>query len=102
MKHTKNIVYRPSTESNELFLYATNDGELYRTMICPIIDNMKKKASKGIYDKIKASDAFYHVATEASNHYFRDFGYKFSVTDRFTVACDMVDYYEEEVFYSHI
>ena len=96
------MVYRPSTESHELFLYATNDGDLYRSMVCPIIDNMKKKVNKGIYDKVKATNAFYCVATEASNHYFHDFGYKFSVTDRFTVACDMVDYYEEEVFYSHI
>lgn len=102
MKRTKNMVYHPSTESHELYLYAINDGDLYRQMISPIIANLKKKASKDIYDKAKAVDAFYHVATEASNHYSRDFGYKFSVTDRFTVACDMADYYEEEVFYSHI
>lgn len=100
MKHTKNMIYRPSDSAYELYLYATNDGDLYRSMICPIIDNLKKKATKGIYDKTKAVDAFYHVATEASNHYFRDFGYKFSVTDRYTVACDMTDYYEEEVFYT--
>lgn len=99
MKRTKNMVYHETTESRELFLYATNDGELYRSMISPIIANMKKKVAKGVYDKAKAADAFYHVATEASNHYFRDFGYKFNVTDRFTAACDMADYYEEEVFY---
>lgn len=100
MKHTKNMVYHETEEARELFLYATNDGNLYRSMISPIIANLKKKAAKGIYNPEKAADAFYHVATEASNHYFRDFGYKFSVADRFTVAVDMAEYYSEEVFYN--
>ena len=100
MKRTKNMIYRPTVESHELFLYAINDGDLYKNMISPVIENVKKKAAKGIYEKAKAVNAFYHIATEASNHYYRDFGYKFSVGDRYTVACDMVDYYEEEVFYA--
>lgn len=99
MKRTKSMVYNPSTEAHELMLYAINDGDLYRTMVTPIIDNLHKKAVKGIYDKVKATDAFYHVATEASKHYFRDFGYKFTVTERFTVACEMVDYYTDEIFF---
>lgn len=100
MKHTKSMIYKPSTESRELFLYGTNSGELYRQMISPIIDNMKKKAEKGNYDKEKAVDAWYNVATKASNNYYRDFGYKFSVTDRYTAAVDMAKYYEEEIFYN--
>ena len=100
MKRTKNMVYNPSAEAHELMLYAINDGDLYRCMICPVIENLKRKVAKGVYNAEKATDAFYHVATEASNHYFRDFGYKFSVTDRYTVACEMVDYYNEEVFYN--
>lgn len=100
MRHTKNMFYRESVESRELFLYATNDGELYRQMITPIIDNMKRKVKNGIYDKEKAIDAWYTVATEASAHYYRDFSYKFSVTDRYTVAVDMASYYEDEIFYN--
>ena len=100
MKRTKSMIYKESEEARELFLYATNDGDLYRSMISPIIANLHKKAKRGVYDNEKAVDAFYHVATEASNHYFRDFGYKFSVADRFTVAMDMADYYKEEVFYN--
>ena len=99
MKRTKSMIYNPSAEAHELMLYAINDGDLYRTMICPVIDNMKKKVAKGIYNAEKATDAFYYVATEASNHYFRDFGYKFTVTERFTVACEMVDYYTDEIFF---
>ena len=100
MRHTKSMVYKETEESRELFLYAINDGDLYRRMTTPIINNLRKKAVKNIYDKTKAIDAFYHVATEASNHYFRDFGYKFNVQARYTVACDMANYYEEEIFYN--
>lgn len=100
MKRTKNMVYKPSTEAHELLLYAINDGDLYRSMISPVIENMKRKVKKGVYDAVKAQDAFYHVATEASNHYFRDFGYKFDVTARFTAAVEMADYYTDEIFYT--
>lgn len=99
MRHTKNMVYNPTEESRELFLYATNDGNLYRRMIKPIIDGMKRKAQKGIYDREKAVDAWYRVATEASNMYWKDFGYKFGVMDRFTVAVDMAESFEEEIFF---
>lgn len=100
MKHTKSMTYNTTTESRELFLYATNDGNLYRQMITPIINNLRKKAQKGLYDGNKAIDAFYPVATMASNKYGKDYGYTFNVQDRYTVAVDMAKYYEEEVFYN--
>ena len=100
MKRTKSMIYKETTESRELFLYATNDGNLYLQMATPIINNLRKKAQKGVYDREKAVDAWYNVATEASNKYNKDFGYSFSVTDRFTAAVDMVEYYEEEIFYN--
>jgi hypothetical protein len=100
MKRTKNMIYNPTTEATELFMYATNCGNLYRQMVTPIINNLRNKAIKGVYDKDRAVDAWYAVATEASNRYYKDFGYKFCVADRFTVAVDMADYYEEEIFYN--
>lgn len=99
MKRTKNMIYKETEEARELFLYANNDGKLYRHMIKNVLDNLEKKIKKGIYDKEKAIDAWYYVATEASNKYFKDFGYRFSVTERFTVACDMADYYEEQILF---
>lgn len=92
--------YKPTEEARELFLYATNDGDLYRQMITPVITNLKKKLAKGVYDADKAVDAYYHIATEASNKYYKDFGYAFGVADRFTVAVDMEAYYREEVEYN--
>lgn len=101
MKRTKTMIYKPTEESCELFLYATNDGNLYRSMTQPVIDNLKKKLAKGIYDADKAVDAYYHIATAASNKYNKDFGYAFSVADRFTVAVDMEAYYKEIVEFNN-
>ena len=97
MKRTKTMVYTPSEEANELFLYAINNGKLYRRMTENVLDNLEKKIKKGIYDKEKAIDLWYYVATEASNKYFREFGYKFSVADRFTCAVELEDYYKEDI-----
>lgn len=97
MKRTKTMTYNETAESRELFLYATNNGDLYRSMTTPVITNLKKKLAKGVYDSDKAVDAYYHIATEASNRYQKDYGYAFSVADRFTVAVDMEAYYKEEI-----
>lgn len=99
MKRTKSMTYKPTTESNELFLYATNDGNLYRGMISAVLDNLEKKIAKGIYDREKAVDAWFNVATEASNRYYKNFGYRFTVTERFTAAVEMAEYYEEQILF---
>lgn len=103
MKRTKNMVYSPSIESRELTLYATNDGRLYDYMIVPAVRNLARKYSKGIFDANRAIDAFYPVACEAAKRYCKEFARLedaprvFSVTDRFTTAADMVDYYMENI-----
>jgi len=103
MERTKNMVYRPSIESRELTLYATNDGRLYDYRIVPVVRNLAKKFAKGTFNPDKAIDAFYPVATEAAKKYCREFARVedapriFSVTDRFTTAADMVEYYMENI-----
>ncbi len=99
MKRTSNMFYKESEESRELFLYAINNGNLYRRMTANVLNSLEKKIKNGTYDKEKAVDAWYYVATEASNGYFKDFGYRFGVTDRFTAAVDMAEYYEEEILF---
>jgi hypothetical protein len=99
MRKTKNMYYKETVESRELMLYATNDGIIYKNLVTPIINNLRRKAEKGLYNAEKAIDAWYRVATEASNKYYKDYGYKFSVTDRYTVAVEMEKYYAEEIFY---
>ena len=97
MKRTKSMIYNPSIEARELLLVATNEGKLYSSMIVPIVRNMARKMAKGTFDADKAIDAFYHVADAASKQYNKDFGYLFTVTERFTAAKDMVDYYMENI-----
>lgn len=99
MKHTKSMVYKPSVESHELFLYTTNNGDLYEHMTTCIIENLKKKAKKGVYDSEKAVDLYYNLATAGSKAYCKDFGYSFSVQDRFTCAVELEAYYKEEIFW---
>ena len=99
MKRTKTMVYTPSEEAKELFLYAINNGGLYRRMTENVLDTLEKKIQKGTYDKEKAMDLWYYVATEASNKYMEDFGYRFKVVERFTVAVDMAEYYEEQILF---
>lgn len=97
MKKTKSMIYKPTEESKELFLVATNDGRLYSRQIVYIIRSLAKKYAKGIFDQEKAADAFYYAATAASDQYYKDFGYRFTVTDRYTAAVDMVTYYMENI-----
>lgn len=96
-KEVKNMIYKASDEARELFLYATNSGVLYDRQIKPSIENLRKKARKGTFDKDKAADLFYYVATSASAMYDKDFGFSFSVQQRFTAAVDMVDFYIDEI-----
>lgn len=90
MKKTANMIYKPSEEARELYLVANNESRLY-PMIQAVEKNLAKKIVKGVYDAEKATVAFFHVATEASRQYMRDYGYAFSVTDRWTAAQDMRD-----------
>ena len=97
MTRTKSMIYKETTESRELMLYTINDGFLYEHQTVYIIKNLQKKFKNGNYDKEKAIDAWYNLATNASNKYFKDYGYKFSVQDRFTVATELEEYYKENV-----
>lgn len=97
MKRTKSMVYRPTQESNELVLYAENTGDLYRRCTETAIKSLAKKYRKGTYNKDKAVDLWYAIATEASKMYSREFGYSFSVTDRYTAAVELEESYFENV-----
>ena len=90
------MVYKETCESQELYLYAMNDSNIFFKHFRPVADNMNRKIACGTYDRERAIDAFYHVATAASIKYDVDFGYSFNVQDRFTCACDMVETFESE------
>lgn len=93
--------------ARELELYAINTGDLYRHMTLPIIENLRKKAAKGQYDKEKATKAFTYVADAAAKMYHREFCGNsryydiFNAATRMEVAKNLEEYYrEDEVFYN--
>ena len=95
MKRTKSMIYKETAESQELYIYASNNRRIYDGFMYDV-EALNKKVKKGVYDSEKAVDMFYYLATEASNLYKKEFGYSFSVGDRFTVAVDMRDAFESE------
>ena len=96
MKRTNNMVYVNSVESQELLLFTAN-SQKYQYCIASIIKNLHRKYVKGIFDEDKAIDIFYPLCCQASKDYNRLFGYYFTVTERFSAATDLVDYFEEEI-----
>lgn len=100
MKRTNSMIYRPTEDSRELTLYTINDGDLYRGLTIPIIDNLKRKVKRGAFDPEKAVDAFFHLATVAAKKYCAEFSsadFSFPVQVRFTVAVELRDYYIEDI-----
>lgn len=97
------MVYRPTQESVELYNYTVNNGRFYNKYTEPLMKNLAKKYMKGTYDKEKAIDAYYALATESAKQYVKEYctpgDNVFSVTDRFTVAVDMEKRYFEVITY---
>lgn len=95
MKHTKSMYYNPTDESRELTLYTENTYELYKDYTA-CSDNLKGKLEKGIYNHEKAVDLMFYLATRASESYYKNFGYRFSVTERYTTAVDLAFTWEND------
>ena len=96
MKRTKSMYINPSEEARELVLCTVNDGTMY-AHITATVRSLAKHYKRGNYSTEKAIDAYYTIATEAAKKYTRDFGYMFTVTERFTAAAELEEYYRENV-----
>jgi hypothetical protein len=55
--------------SRELYLFAENDGNLYRQMLTPIETNLKRKIAKGTYETMLALLGFLNAVEVAAKHY---------------------------------
>ena len=103
MKRTKNMIIRPSIESEELTLYIINDGFLHNQYALPIIKNLQRYVKKGTYNKEAAINAFYYLADTGAKKYCKDFAnvkeapHIFDVTARFTAAAAILEHYEEHI-----
>ena len=96
MKRTKSMVYNKTQESTELFFFTTNTESIY-PQIQNTVRNLAKKYAKGVYNAEKAIDAFYYIACAASDLYKKWYGYGFSVSDRFSAAVDLRNYFTENI-----
>lgn len=89
----------------ELVTYIENDETLYRQVIKPTIDNMKRKRKSGKYDDTLAVKAWMHVADEGVRKYDKEFGSgRGSLTllnkaTREAIAKGLKDSFEEEISY---
>jgi hypothetical protein len=88
---------------DELVLYITNDGRLYRSRTIPIINNLARKMKAGRYDNEQAIKAWQYLADDGVRQYAREFGSgKGSLTllpknTRVEIAKRLRDYYLEDV-----
>ena len=59
---------------NELFLFITNDAQLYRQRITPLIKNYQRKMKKGIFDQEMAVKGFLYAVNDGIKKYNKEFG----------------------------
>ena len=85
---------------NELFLFITNDAQLYRQRITPLIKNYQRKMKKGIFDQEMAVKGFLYAVNDGIKKYNKEFGagsMKLSKQEKDAVATKLLDYYQEEL-----
>jgi hypothetical protein len=86
----------------ELLLYITNDAQINRQRIQPIIKNLSKKVGKGTYDGILAIKAFGSVVTDGIKKYEKENATKgwargIDKSTKQALAKELADYYMDEI-----
>jgi len=59
---------------NELDSYIMNTEDLYRRRFMPIIENLKRKMKRGIYDDQKAIKLWMYLIDDAAREYIKEYG----------------------------
>lgn len=87
-----------SEEAEDLYLYATNDAQIYSQRYLPIVKNLLKKLMKGIYDSKLAVKLFMYLVDDVSKKYAKELNQKpFNKKIRNEVAEEYLDNFEEKV-----
>lgn len=93
-----------SDAAHELVLHADNDSHLHHSSHMPIINNLKKKAKKGVYDPEKAKKLWGYHADRAAQNYHKHYGDKsqpwhkmFTPSDRKQAATHWEAHHRDEV-----
>jgi len=93
------------TDAHELALFATNDGDLYRARIQPIIANLARKVAAGTYQPGTAPKLWRYAADDAAQRYTRAHGAhgphgsygSFDTATRQTVATMLAESYADDL-----
>jgi hypothetical protein len=89
--------------AEDLVLFITNDGDLYRSQTTPIITNLARKKAKGTFNKKLAPKLFQYLADAGAKKInrlegFRGRGYgEFTPDSRRAAAKELLDYYMEQI-----
>ena len=86
----------------EMVLYITNDSQIFRQRIQPIIKNLSKKVGKATYDGNKAIKAFGYAVTDGMKKYVKEHASKgwarsVSKQTKEAIAEELLDYYSEQI-----
>ena len=86
----------------ELFLYITNDSQIYRQRITPIINNLSKKVGKATYDGNKAIKAFMYAVNDGVKKYEKEnaspgWAKGIDKKTKEAIASELLDYYTEQI-----
>jgi hypothetical protein len=92
-----------SVSARELELYIENNGDLYRQMYTPVVNNLLRKMKKGTYNPILAEKGWLYLVDEGARRYNKEFGNGslslklFDVPTRKEVARRFARSFEKEV-----
>lgn len=82
---------------DELYLYVTNDGDLYRRLTRPLQLKLSEARANGTYQRPHALEKFRKIVDEGAAKYRGEFGSApFSSADRKSAAQALLDHFEIE------
>lgn len=88
--------------SRDLFLIISNDGNIYRQSIKPVIENLKRKQKNGKFDAVQAVQAFYNIVLSALDNpmFNRYYTYNIIMVDvptRYDTAVQLLEFFTDEI-----
>lgn len=93
-----------SDAAHELVAHADNSAQLHHGSHMPIINNLKKKMKKGVYDSEKAKKLWHYHADRAAQSYHKEYGDKsvpwhkmFTTADRKQAAAHWEHHHKDEL-----
>lgn len=90
-------------QSRDLTLIISNDGDIYRQSIKPVIANLQKKIKNGNFDETQSIQAFYNIVLSALKNpkFNRYYTYNINMVDvptRYYTAVELAEHFEDEIF----